>query len=286
MARSFSSSLPMSSEPRVRTGRTFSLSVSSSANSTRTGSSSAGSTAGVDRRGVRRRGSGRLAGAGVAAAGGRAGRARPPIPTPFSSAIFARIESRESREISLSVSKTPTPWMAAASKWGAPPGLRVVLQRLDGEDVAQVALVVLEDGGHPARVEAQLLEVLAQVRERLLVGLGGRRLAVRHEHDAVDALQHQPPRGVVEDLAGDGVELQADLHPADDAHVEGQEVEEERAVRLGLEAHHLAARARGGLAVDPLEVRGLPAEAGTVVHDLGRHLHRGVVHEDHGREEV
>jgi hypothetical protein len=32
-----------------------------------------------------------------------------------------------------------------------------------------------------------------------------------------------------------------------------------------------------------VEVCGLPAQTRTVVHDLGRHLHGGVVEEDHGR---
>ena len=125
-----------------------------------------------------------------------------------------------------------------------------------------------------------------QVGERLLVRLRRRDLAVGHEDDTVDALQHQPPGGVVEHLARHRVELEADLHAADDAHVEREEVEEEGAVGLRLQAHHVPARARGGAGVDPRQVRGLPAQARTVVHDLGRHLHRGVVQEDHGREEV
>ena len=166
---------------------------------------------------------------------------------------------------------------------GRCPRIQGLLQLVDRQDVAQVPLVVLEHERHALRLEPELFEVLAQVEKRLLVRFRGGHLAVGHEHDAVDALQHQPPRGVVEHLSRDRVELQAHLHPADDAHVEREQVEEQRAVGLRLEAHHLAARARGGLAVDAPEVRGLPAQTRAVVHDLGRHLHRGVVQEHHGR---
>src|SRR5262249_60552200 len=90
-------------------------------------------------------------------------------------------------------------------------------------------------------------------------------LAVRHEDDAVHALQDQLPGGVVEDLAGDGVEVEARLEPAHGAELEGEEVEEERAVGLGREGDELALRVRVRLVVDPLEVRGLPAETRAAV---------------------
>jgi hypothetical protein len=54
------------------------------------------------------------------------------MPVRFSSAIFVRIEASDRREISFSVSKTPTPWMAAASKNGAPPGLRAFCSAATG----------------------------------------------------------------------------------------------------------------------------------------------------------
>ncbi len=148
-------------------------------------------------------------------------------------------------------------------------------------DVADVPLVVLQDDRHLVQRQAELGEVRLEVLERLDVGVEHRHLAVGHEHDAVDALQDELARRVVEDLARHRVELQAHLHAPDEADVQGQEVEEERAVRLRFQAHHLAARLRRGLLMDVLEVRRLPAQARTVVHDLGRHLHRGVVEEDH-----
>ena len=129
--------------------------------------------------------------------------------------------------------------------------------------------------------EADLGEVFAEVLEALEVRVEHRRLRVGDEDDAVDAFEDELARRVVEDLAGDRVELQARLESADDADVDRQQVEEERAVGLGLQAHHLAAALRRGLGVDVVEVGRLPTEARTVVNDLRRHLHRRVVEEDH-----
>ena len=69
--------------------------------------------------------------------------------------------------------------------------------------------------------------------------------------------------------------------PADRAELDGQEVEEERAVGLGGQREHLALVLDGQLLVDPLQVGRLPAQAGAVVDDLGRQLLGRVVEEDH-----
>ena len=66
--------------------------------------------------------------AGVGSEGGAAAAPRESAlaratPACLSSTTLARIPSSDRREISLSVSKTPTPWIAAASKNGAEPGL-------------------------------------------------------------------------------------------------------------------------------------------------------------------
>jgi hypothetical protein len=156
-----------------------------------------------------------------------------------------------------------------------------LVELLDRVDVADIALVVLHHERDPLDAEAHLGQVGREVRKRLEVRLQRLDLAVGHEHDAVDALQDQLAGGVVEDLTGHGVELQAHLHAADHAHIDRQQVEKQRAVRLGFQADHLAARLRRRLLVDELEVGRLPAQARAVVDDLGRHLHRRVVEEDH-----
>ena len=183
MARSFSSSLPMSSEPRVRTGAHPQLV------GVLLGELHAQRLHAARGRWARRRPARRAAGRGgrppraggaSAAAGAARGRARPAMPGAPSPRRSSPGSSRARGARSPSASRRrPTPWTAAASKCGRAARVEGLLQRLDGEDVAQVALVVLEDEGQPARVDAQLLEVLAQVRERLLVRLRGRRPGCR-----------------------------------------------------------------------------------------------------------
>src|SRR5262249_54742022 len=168
--------------------------------------------------------------------------------------------------------------------------LALVVERpvhlVDRDRVAQVALVELQGVGDRRQVEAVLLEVLLEVADRLDVGLHALVLAVGDEDDAVDPLQDQLPAGVVEDLAGDGVEVEAGGEAADGAEVERQEVEEERAVGLGRQRDHLALRLRGGLVVDVLQVGRLAAQPRAVVDDLAVDLLAGVVDEGHLRSLV
>ena len=86
-----------------------------------------------------------------------------------------------------------------------------------------------------------LEQVALQVLQALEVLVELSRLAVGHEHDAVRPLEHEAPRGVVVHLARDGVELEPGAEARNLAQVDGQEVEEERAVGLGCERHHLPA---------------------------------------------
>jgi len=144
-----------------------------------------------------------------------------------------------------------------------------------------VALVQLEDIGDGPDVEAVFLEVRGQVRDGFDVGLHAGLLAVGHEYDPVTAAQDELPAGIVEDLARHGVEVEADLEALDGAHIEGEEVEEQCAVGLRGEADQLAPLVGVGLLEDPLDVRGLAAKAGTVVHDLAVDLAGRVIDEGH-----
>jgi hypothetical protein len=62
--------------------------------------------------------------------------------------------------------------------------------------------------------------------------------------------------------------VEAGLESPDLTEREGQEVEEERALRLRLQRDHLALRLGVRLGVDVLEVGRFPAETRTVVDDL------------------
>src|SRR5204863_2187846 len=91
------------------------------------------------------------------------------------------------------------------------------------------------------------------------------RLAVAHEHHAVRALQHEPARGVVIDLAGDGVELEPRREPGDLAEIDREEIEEEGAVGLGRERYHAPTPRLRHAAVDVMQVRRLPRPPRAVV---------------------
>src|SRR5207237_8867792 len=57
--------------------------------------------------------------------------------------------------------------------------------------------------------------------------------------------------------------------------------EERRSMGVRRQANHLAVTARRRFRVDEIEISRLPAKTVTVVHDLCRHLHSGVIKEDH-----
>ncbi len=151
-----------------------------------------------------------------------------------------------------------------------------------GGDLRHVALVELQRVGDRLQVEAVLVQVVLEVADRLDVGLHPFGLAVGDEDHAVDALEDELAAGVVEDLPGDGVEVEAGREAADRTEIERQEVEEERAVGFGGERDHLALRLGRSLAVDELQVGRLSTQPGAVVDDLAVDLAAGVVDERHG----
>ncbi len=156
------------------------------------------------------------------------------------------------------------------------------LQGLHGEDAGEVPLVELDDDGGVVHVEVVFLQVVEQVGEALAGGLDHRGLGVGYEDDGVGAFEHELAGLVVEDLAGDGVELDLEVERADFADVDRQQVEEERAVGLGGQRQHLSLLRGIELVENHHQVSRFPAEPRPVIDDLGRHLPRGVVEQDHG----
>ena len=92
--------------------------------------------------------------------------------------------------------------------------------------------------------DAVLAQVFLEVANGLDVGVHSRLLGVRDEHDAVHALQDQLAGRVVEDLARNGVEMEARAEAANRSQLDRQEVEEERALALGRQRDQLALRRR------------------------------------------
>jgi len=75
--------------------------------------------------------------------------------------------------------------------------------------------------------------------------------------------------------------MKAGLEPAHRSQIEGEEIEEQRAIRLGGEGDHFPLLILSGVIVDPLQVRGLSAQTGTVVHELAIDFARRKINERH-----
>jgi hypothetical protein len=82
---------------------------------------------------------------------------------------------------------------------------------------------------------------------------------------------------VVEDLSGDGIELDAVFMPRMVPRSMGRKSKNRVRSASVARDNIFPLFLMGRLLVDPLQVRGLPAQAGAVVDDLGRQLLRGVV---------
>ena len=123
--------------------------------------------------------------------------------------------------------------------------------------------------------------MVAQVLERLDVGLHALDLRVGDEDDAIDTLEDELAGGVVEDLAGHRVEVEAGLEAADLTEREGRKSKNSvRSVSV-LSETILPFGVGVGLVVDVLQVRRLAAQTGTVVDDLAVDLPGSAVDESH-----
>ena len=155
------------------------------------------------------------------------------------------------------------------------------VQVRDRGGVPEVPLVVLED----EREFLELLpvggEVVHQVLQALHVAVDHLPLGVGDEHDAVHALEHQPPGGVVEHLSGHRVEMEADLEPLDLPQLDREEVEKQGPVGLGGKGDQPPLLLRAQHLVDHLDVGRLAGEARAVIDDLRAELTGRIVEEGH-----
>src|SRR5450755_2829661 len=141
-------------------------------------------------------------------------------------------------------------------------------EHVDGQNVGQISLVELQNVRNLVEVVAVFFQVRHQVIERFDVRVLALLLRVGDENDAIHAAQDQLAAGVIEDLSGDGIEMDASLEAADVAQVERQEIEEQGTLGLGGQRDHLALLLGRGFLVDDLQIRGLAAESGAIVHDF------------------
>jgi hypothetical protein len=141
-------------------------------------------------------------------------------------------------------------------------------EHIDREDVGQVALVELEHVRNFVEVVAVFFQVGHEVVEGFDVRVHALFLRVGDEDDAVDAAQNEFAAGIVEDLSGDGVEVDAGLEAAHRAEIEREEIEEQGTLGFRGQRDHLALLLVRGFLVDDLQVRGFAAKSGAVVHDF------------------
>ena len=106
-------------------------------------------------------------------------------------------------------------------------------------------------------------------------------LTVDHEHDPIDAAKDEAPRVVVGDLPRYRAEMQPDVVAPVRTEMHREQVEEQRALALGVERQQLAAQVRPAALVDVPKVRRLTAQAGAVVDDLEMDLASSVLNDGH-----
>jgi hypothetical protein len=146
-----------------------------------------------------------------------------------------------------------------------------------GSHALEVPLVELNDERKLLEIDAEILEILAQVEERGRVVLGLGHLRIGDERHTVGPLQDEAPRGRVQDLAGHRKNLDTQGHSARRAVALGPErerehVEEEGTVVFRLEGHQAPACVFGRKLVQRLQVRRLAAERRSVINELERYL--------------
>src|SRR6266496_3479640 len=152
-----------------------------------------------------------------------------------------------------------------------------------GRGVGQVALVVLQNVRDFVQVELEALEIVREVLKTLNVLGHFLVLRIGDEHNAVHAAQHELSGGVVNDLARDGVELELRLEALDRHGLDGEEVEEERAVGAGGQRDEFALVAGGGLdvVVNLHEVGRLAAHCRAVIDDFDLQFFCGLIDDGH-----
>ena len=128
------------------------------------------------------------------------------------------------------------------------------------------------------------LEIVVQIVERLHVGVHALFLGIRHEHHAIHAAQDQLAAGVIEHLPGNRIKMKARLEAAHRPQIQRQKIEKQGAVGLRRQRDHLAFGFVVGLVEHVLQIGGLAAKAGAVIHDLAIDFAGGEIYEAHNLE--
>src|SRR5208283_2067753 len=136
--------------------------------------------------------------------------------------------------------------------------------------IGQVPFIVLKDVGDVRQTQFEGLEVLLEVGKAFDVFGHFLVLGVGDKDDAIDAPQDELASRVVDDLAGDRIELEFGFEAFDGHRFDGQEVEKQGAVGTGGQGDEFALVTGGGLdvIVDLDQVSSLSAHGGAIIDDF------------------
>lgn len=126
----------------------------------------------------------------------------------------------------------------------------------------------MQDDGKPVERATIHAQIGFEALERLQVVALAVHLRISDEDDAVGLFEHKLKRGVVSDLTGDGVEMEGGFVSRQRISLDGEEIEEQRAILRCRERNEVATARWIELGVDLLEVGGLAAEWCAAIDDL------------------
>ena len=99
---------------------------------------------------------------------------------------------------------------------------------INGQNIGQVALIQLQDIRNLVEVVAVLFQVGHQVVERLGISIHALLLGVGHKYNPVHTAQNQLSAGIVKNLSGNRVEMNAGLEAAYRAEIQAEENQRNR----------------------------------------------------------
>ena len=157
------------------------------------------------------------------------------------------------------------------------------LQRENGYAAGiQVPFVALHDQGDLPNAEPHLFETTDQVLEALHVLFPPDLQGIGHEHNPVNARENNLSGGIELYLTRDGIELDPNAETPNLSEIQGQEIEEQGLVALGIDADHFPPGATVDPGIDVLEVCRLSTAAGAIIDHLALDLPCCKIGERHG----
>lgn len=162
--------------------------------------------------------------------------------------------------------------------------IKKVFEILDRRGIRQIALLVLKDDRKTLDGAVVKTKICLKALKGLQIVPLAVHLGVDDKDDGISLAQHELQRGIVDHLAGHGVEVKGGFVTRDGIGLYAQEVEEQGTILRVGERHKGAATTRVELGMDLLNVRGLPAQRCAAVNNLEADVAVFVLDDRHGAE--